>query len=69
MDIIPAQSFPPGYRWCATLLYERYKQLHNDSLPDAALIKNVICNAADDLGNIGPTISMDSDGSMAIAQH
>src|SRR6187551_154510 len=44
----------PATVGCATLLYERYKQLHNDSLPDAALIKNVICNAADDLGNVGP---------------
>jgi hypothetical protein len=44
----------PATAGCATLLYERYKQLHNDSLPDAALIKNVICNAADDLGNVGP---------------
>ncbi|MEO7925798.1 MAG: S8 family serine peptidase, partial [Saprospiraceae bacterium] len=38
----------------ATLLYQRYSQLHNDSLPDAALIKNVICNGADDLGSTGP---------------
>jgi len=44
----------PATVGCATLLYQRYKQLHNDSLPDAALIKNVICNAADDLGNAGP---------------
>ncbi|MEP6647584.1 MAG: S8 family serine peptidase, partial [Saprospiraceae bacterium] len=38
----------------ATLLYQRYKQLHNDSLPNATLIKNVICNGADDLGTAGP---------------
>jgi hypothetical protein len=44
----------PATAGCATLLYERYKELHNDSMPDAALIKNVICNAADDLGNAGP---------------
>ncbi len=44
----------PATAGCATLLYERYKQLHNDSLPEAALIKNVICNAADDAGNAGP---------------
>ncbi|HSF89378.1 MAG TPA: S8 family serine peptidase, partial [Saprospiraceae bacterium] len=44
----------PGATGIATLLYQRYKELHNDSLPDAALIKNVMCNAADDLGNAGP---------------
>ena len=44
----------PATAGIATLLYQRYQQLHSDSLPDAALIKNVICNAADDLGNAGP---------------
>lgn len=44
----------PATAGCATLLYERYKELHNDSMPDAALIKNVICNSADDMGNAGP---------------
>lgn len=44
----------PATMGMATLLYERYRQLHNDSFPDAALIKNVICNGADDLGNTGP---------------
>ena len=44
----------PATTGIATLLYQRYKQLHNDSLPEAALIKNVLCNAADDLGTIGP---------------
>ncbi len=44
----------PATAGIATLLYERYRQLHADSLPDAALIKNVICNAADDFGPIGP---------------
>lgn len=44
----------PATAGIATLLYQRYKQLHNDSLPDAALIKNVLCNAADDLGTTGP---------------
>lgn len=38
----------------AALLTERYKQLHNDSVPEATLIKNVICNAATDLGLEGP---------------
>ena len=44
----------PAVVGCATLLYERFKQLHHDSIPEAALIKNVICNAADDLGPAGP---------------
>ena len=38
----------------AALLSERYRQLHNDSMPDAALLKNIICNGADDLGSAGP---------------
>ncbi len=44
----------PAATGVATLLYQRYRQLHQDSLPDAALIKNVMCNAADDLGPAGP---------------
>jgi hypothetical protein len=44
----------PATMGTATLLYQRYKQLHNDSLPDASLIKNIICNGADDLGQTGP---------------
>ncbi len=44
----------PATMGVATLLYQRYRELHNDSLPDAALIKNVICNGADDLGLAGP---------------
>ena len=44
----------PATTGVATLLYERYRQLHSDSLPDAALIKNVICNAADEMGTTGP---------------
>jgi hypothetical protein len=44
----------PATTGVATLLYQRYRQLHSDSLPDAALIKNVLCNAADDMGTIGP---------------
>jgi hypothetical protein len=36
------------------LLYERYRQLHANANPSAALIKAVACNSADDLGNAGP---------------
>lgn len=44
----------PATMGMATLLYERYRELHGDSMPDAALIKNLICNGADDLGVAGP---------------
>lgn len=37
-----------------SLLTERYKQLHSDSLPKSALLKAVICNSGDDWGNPGP---------------
>lgn len=47
----------PAVMGIATLLYERYRELHNDSLPQSALIKNVICNAADDIGVAGPDFS------------
>ncbi|MBS1597748.1 MAG: S8 family serine peptidase [Bacteroidetes bacterium] len=36
------------------LLYERYRQLHGGADPAAALIKAIVCNGADDLGNPGP---------------
>jgi len=39
------------------LLTERYKQLHSGSLPKSALLKNIICNTADDRGNPGPDYS------------
>ncbi len=39
------------------LLTERYKQLHSGSLPKSALLKNIICNTADDMGNPGPDYS------------
>ncbi len=38
----------------ATLLYERYKQLHDGLNPKGALVKAVMCNTADDRGNHGP---------------
>ena len=36
------------------LLYQRYRQLHGNADPSAALIKAVVCNSATDLGNPGP---------------
>lgn len=44
----------PGVTGTVALLYERYMQLNNGNKPDAALIKGIVCNTADDLGNIGP---------------
>ncbi len=41
----------PGVTGTLALLYERYKQSHNGQNPDAALIKAVACNTADDIGN------------------
>ncbi|HVY75822.1 MAG TPA: S8 family peptidase [Puia sp.] len=37
-----------------TLLYERWRQLHSGADPDAALIKALVVNSGDDLGNPGP---------------
>jgi hypothetical protein len=37
-----------------TLITERYRQLHGGSYPDGALLKTLIVNSADDLGNPGP---------------
>jgi hypothetical protein len=36
------------------LLYQRYRQLHAGSDPKSALMKALICNSANDLGNKGP---------------
>ncbi len=37
-----------------TLIAERYRQLHGGVNPDAALLKALLTNCADDLGNPGP---------------
>lgn len=39
------------------LLYQRYKQLHNGINPPGALMKAILCNTANDLGNHGPDFS------------
>ncbi len=44
----------PGVSGTIAQIYERYKQLHNGINPDAALIKALVCNTADDVGNKGP---------------
>ncbi|MBK6378614.1 MAG: S8 family serine peptidase [Chitinophagaceae bacterium] len=38
----------------ATLLNEQYRKFNAGALPQAALIKTVLCNTAEDLGNPGP---------------
>jgi hypothetical protein len=43
----------PGIAGTTALLAQRYKEL-NGVLPPSALIKNVSCNTAQDLGNVGP---------------
>lgn len=47
----------PGAAGAIALLYERYRQLHAGANPDAALVKALVCNSADDLGNPGPDYS------------
>lgn len=44
----------PGVSGSVALLVERYKQLNANILPPSALIKNIVLNGADDLGNPGP---------------
>jgi hypothetical protein len=44
----------PGVAGSAALLYQRYRQLNGNNNPSSALIKNAICNTAQDLGNPGP---------------
>jgi hypothetical protein len=44
----------PGITGTVALLAQRYKQLNSNALPPSALIKNVACNTAFDLGNVGP---------------
>ena len=44
----------PGVAGTLALLVERYRQLNANAEPSSALIKNITCNAAQDLGNIGP---------------
>lgn len=44
----------PGVAGTVTLLVQRYKQLNSDNLPISSLIKNIVLNGANDLGNAGP---------------
>ncbi|HRI24661.1 MAG TPA: S8 family serine peptidase [Ferruginibacter sp.] len=38
----------------ATVLNEQYRKLHGNAIPKASLIKALLCNNAEDLGNPGP---------------
>lgn len=44
----------PAVAGSLALLYERYRQLHGGTNPSAALMKAIVCNGADDIGNPGP---------------
>jgi hypothetical protein len=44
----------PGVTGTVALLAQRYKQLNGNVLPPSMLIKNIVCNTAFDLGNVGP---------------
>jgi hypothetical protein len=44
----------PGVTGTLALLYERYADLGRGQVPDAALMKALICNTADDIANPGP---------------
>ncbi|MFM7727038.1 MAG: S8 family serine peptidase, partial [Flavobacteriales bacterium] len=44
----------PGIAGVAAQLYQAHKQLNNGALPEGALIKSVLLNTAQDLGNEGP---------------
>lgn len=44
----------PGVSGTAALLHQRYRQLNSNNNAPSALIKNIICNGAEDLGNPGP---------------
>ncbi|MDW3645477.1 MAG: S8 family serine peptidase [Bacteroidia bacterium] len=44
----------PGVAGVATQLYHAYRELNADTLPKSGLIKAVMLNSADDLGNKGP---------------
>ena len=44
----------PVVAGAVTILNERYRQLNAGATPKASLIKALLCNTAEDLGNIGP---------------
>ncbi len=44
----------PGVSGTMALLYQAYKEKHNNMYPEAVFMKAVACNTADDVGNAGP---------------
>ncbi|MCW3092820.1 MAG: peptidase and in kexin sedolisin [Ferruginibacter sp.] len=44
----------PAVTGALSLMYERYRQLHGGANPGASLMKALVCNTAEDLGNAGP---------------
>jgi len=44
----------PAVTGSMALMYERYRQLNGGANPSAALMKALVCNTAEDLGNAGP---------------
>lgn len=44
----------PAVTGSVALLYERYRHLNGNANPTGALVKALICNTAEDLGNAGP---------------
>ena len=44
----------PGVTGTVAVIAQRYKQLNGNALPPSMLIKNAVCNTAQDLGNAGP---------------
>lgn len=44
----------PGIAGVAAQLYQAYRELNNDEMPEAALIKATMLNTANDYGNRGP---------------
>ncbi|MDX5348180.1 MAG: S8 family serine peptidase, partial [Hymenobacteraceae bacterium] len=47
----------PGVSGTLAQLYQAYRELNNNQDPEAGLIKGVLLNSADDLGNPGPDFS------------
>lgn len=44
----------PAITGVATLMYDRYRQINGGANPGGDLVKALLCNSADDLGNPGP---------------
>ncbi len=44
----------PGIAGVSAQLYQAYRSLYNNSNPDGAIIKSVLLNSAQDIGNTGP---------------